>query len=114
LLVVLFGSVARGEFTRDSDADVLVVFDRPVDWETVYADREGAVHPVIKTLEQVEEQIREGEPFFVEMIEDGIPLYDSDGLYQRLSRAVQQAKAAWGLERTSFGWQWKNQEPVAV
>jgi len=112
LLVVLFGSVARGEFRQGSDADVLVVFEKPVDLDVVYADREGAVHPVVKTLEQMDKFIREGEPFYIEMIEDGIPLYDADGEFKKLSRLVRDAKIAWGLERDSDGWRWKNDEPV--
>ena len=112
LLVLLFGSVARGEFRSDSDADVLVIFDHPVDVKEVYADRKGAVHPVVKTFDTMEQFIREGEPFYIEMIEDGIPLYDANGEYKKLSRLVRDAKKAWGLKRTLDGWQWTNDQPV--
>lgn len=111
-LVVLFGSVARGNFRPDSDADVLVVFDKPDQLEMVYEDCEGAVHPVVKTLDQMEQFIREGEPFYIEMIEDGIPLYDSDGAFKKLSQLVRDAKRAWGLKKTRSGWEWKNDQPV--
>ena len=112
LLVVLFGSVARGDFRADSDADVLVVFDKPVELKEVYADRVGAVHPVVKTLDQMEQFIREGEPFYIEMIEDGISLYDSDGVFKKLSQLVRDAKRAWGLKRTRSGREWKKDQPV--
>ena len=78
----------------------------------MFADVEGAVEPVVKTVEQVEQFIREGEPFYIEMIEDGIPLYDANGEYKKLSRLVRDAKIAWGLKRTRDGWQWTNDQPV--
>ncbi len=111
VLVVLFGSVARGDFGRDSDADVLVVFDSPDRLESVYEDCDGGVHPVTKTLDQMDKFIREGEPFYIEMIEDGIPLYDSNGKYEKLSRLARDAKIAWGLKRIPNGWKWTNHEP---
>ena len=112
LLVLLFGSVARGDFWPDSDADVLLVFEKPVDRKAVYADVEGAVEPLVKTVEEMERFIREGEPFYIEMIEDGILLYDANGEYKKLSRLVEDAKVAWGLKRTPDGWQWTNDQPV--
>ncbi len=112
LLVVLFGSVARGDFGPDSDADVLVVLDKPENLDAVYDDCEGVVHPVVKTFDAMEHFIREGEPFYIEMIEDGIPLYDANGEYKKLSRLARDAKIAWGLKRTRDGWQWKNDQPI--
>ena len=112
LLVVLYGSVARGDFRADSDADVLVIFAQSVELKKVYADRVGAVHPIVKTLAQMEQFIREGEPFYIEMIEDGIPLYDADGMFKKLARLARDAKRAWGLKRTRTGWEWTRAEPV--
>jgi predicted nucleotidyltransferase len=112
LLVVLFGSVARGDYKQHSDADVLVLFDKPDKLDDVYKDCEGTVHPIVKTLDQMEQFIREGEPFYIEMIEDGIPLYDADGMFKKLARLVRDAKRAWGLKRTRTGWEWTRAEPV--
>ncbi len=112
LAVILFGSVARGDFRQDSDADVLVVVEQPEQLEQVYEDWVGGIHPVVKTLDQMYKFIREGEPFYIEMIEDGIPLYDADGEFKKLTKLVHDSKIAWGLERVSGGWHWKNEEPV--
>ena len=51
--MILFGSVARGDFRRDSDADALVVVEQPEQSEKVYEDCEGGVHPVVKTFDQM-------------------------------------------------------------
>ena len=50
LLLLLFGSVAKGDFTQHSDADVLAVFAAPTDWLAVYSYSDGRVQPVVKTL----------------------------------------------------------------
>jgi predicted nucleotidyltransferase len=106
LLVVLFGSVARGEFKAESDADILVLVEHPLQWRQVYQHTHGIVQPIMKTVTEYVAGIQEGEPFFIEIIEEGIPLYDSDGWHRRLVAEVQSAKAKWGLIRTDFGWQW--------
>ena len=106
LLVLLFGSVTTGEFTQYSDADVLVVFEHLVDWETVYACSDGIVQPIVKTQDDLTAQIISDEPFFCEIVEDGQVLFDADGVYERLQRHVAAARECWGLERTADGWRW--------
>ena len=106
LLVLLFGSVATGEFTQYSDADVLVVCERPADWETVYACSDGVVQPVVKTRDELAAQIAAGEPFFCEIVEEGQVLFDAGGVYVWLCRRVAAARERWGLERTVDGWRW--------
>ena len=106
LLVLLFGSVVTGEFTQYSDADVLVVFARSVDWDTVYACSDGLVQPVVKTLDALTAQIAAGEPFFCEIVEQGQVLLDADGVYEQLCRYVADARQRWGLEQTPVGWHW--------
>jgi predicted nucleotidyltransferase len=106
LLVVLFGSVARGEFHPESDVDVLVLVDKPLEWKQVYQHTSGIVQPIVKTVEEYIAQTREGEPFMLEIIEDGIPLYDADRWHRRLVDEVRAAKEKWGLVRTELGWQW--------
>jgi len=106
LLVLLFGSAATGEFTQHSDADVLVVFQQPVAWESVYACSDGIVQPIIKTWDEVEAKVRSGEPFYCEIVEDAAMLFDSGGVYEQLKRLAATSRQNWGLERTSSGWRW--------
>jgi len=110
LLILLYGSVARGEFREDSDADVFVLTAAPIAWRQVYQRTHGIVQPVVKTVDEMMAQMHSGEPFFLEMIEDGVPLHDSDGWHRRLLAEVEQAKTKWGLTRTTFGWQWAKWE----
>lgn len=106
LLVVLFGSLATGDYTPSSDADMLVVLRRPVEWETVYACSDGVVQPVVTTWEELIAQLEAGEPFFHEVIAEGIVLLDAEGTSDALRRRAADAARRLGLERTPHGWKW--------
>ncbi len=107
LLVLLFGSVATGEFTQHSDADVLVVFQQPVSWDAVYACSDGIVQPIVKTWPEIEARIKAGEPFYCEIIEDGWVLFDAGDAYEQLQHLATIARQRWGLKRTASGWRWE-------
>lgn len=106
LLVILFGSLATGDYTPSSDADVLVVLRQPVEWETVYACSDGVVQPVVTTWEEFIAQLEDGEPFFHEVIVEGTVLLDAAGLWDGLRRRASAAAQRLGLERTPYGWKW--------
>lgn len=106
LFVLLFGSVAKGDFTQHSDADVLVVLEGPVDWLDVYAFSQGMVQPVVKTRAELGQQLEAGEPFYHEMLEDGLLLCQSGPAYEELQALARQARQALGLVRTRTGWRW--------
>ena len=96
-LVLLFGSVATGEFTQRSDADVLVVFDRPTDWLEVYQCSQGIVQPIVRTVAEVENLIRAGEPFYIQAFLEGVFLAGDELTYKRLRALVDEAIGAHGL-----------------
>lgn len=104
LLVLLFGSLATGEFTQYSDADVLVVFDRAVDWMRVYESSQGQVQPLVFAMEEALREIEAGNTLLIEALEEGIPLVDRAGAYDRLRRAAARAKSELGLVRVKGGW----------
>lgn len=109
LLILLFGSLAKGDFTSHSDADVLVVTRESVDWLDVYEHSDGLVQPLVKTLTEIETRLAAGAPFLCEIIEDGVPLYEVEGTHARLQARVEEAKALWDLERVPGGWRWRGQ-----
>ncbi len=65
-LVLLFGTSAQGEFTQYSDADLLLVFDEPTDWPDAYRYSDGRVQPPVKTRQEIQEHLEQGEPFWCE------------------------------------------------
>jgi predicted nucleotidyltransferase/HEPN domain-containing protein len=101
LKVVLYGSYARGGWVEDpvggyfSDYDILVVVsdDRLTDtleyWakaddhllrEVTISKRISApVNFIVHSLKDVNEQLQHGRPFFVEIYEQGVVLYETEG-----------------------------------
>ncbi|RYG89080.1 MAG: HEPN domain-containing protein [Alphaproteobacteria bacterium] len=101
LKVILYGSYARGDWVEDpvggyySDYDILVVVsdDRLTDtldyWakaadhllrEYSIAKRLSApVNFIVHSLKDVNDQLARGRPFFVDIVRDGVSLYQLDG-----------------------------------
>jgi len=99
LKLVLFGSYARGNWVEDpvggyfSDFDLLIVVDKPnfVDpeywWRTeerLIEERQGTgdiktrVELVVESYANINSKIAQGIPFFVDILRDGIVLYETD------------------------------------
>ena len=110
--VVLFGSVARGEARKDSDIDLLIIVDglpksrlkRQEEFLEVEKDvplieqmqEKGhliEISPVLKTPEE----ILRFPPLLLDIVEDGIILYDRNGFFrdaiERLRKKLQELGA---------------------
>jgi predicted nucleotidyltransferase len=125
----LFGSAARGTVGPHSDIDFLLVVDplprgrvRRVEEfmavERALQDKlDDAWHrgicvelsPVLKTPEEV----RIGSPLFLDMVEDGRILYDSDGFFQNFLAELKARLRAQGAHRVFQGdsWYWVLKDP---
>ena len=101
LKIILFGSYARGDWVEDpvgryfSDYDILVVVDHedltdvPEFWtktETRLLEELGEGHvlrtqvsPIYHSLEDVNEKLRLGRYFFMDILRDGIVLFEEPG-----------------------------------
>ncbi|WP_242128509.1 HEPN domain-containing protein [Sphingobium sp. Sx8-8] len=99
LKVILFGSYARGDWVEDpvggyfSDYDILVVVNHeeladPVEYWTQAEDHlmraqtitktiRTPVNPIYHSLTDINAQLKKGRPFFVDIIRDGIVLYEA-------------------------------------
>lgn len=119
LKIVLFGSYARGDWVDDakggyfSDYDILVVVsDRRLTdtlefWAkaddhlmravTIEKSITAPVNFIVHDLGDVNDQLRHGRPFFVDIARDGIALYEMEGSEfdqpRSLTRAKRQAEA---------------------
>jgi HEPN domain-containing protein/predicted nucleotidyltransferase len=98
LKIVLYGSMARGQPVRDlgtgyrSDFDLLVIVSHPEltdeDWWygasdalTFEASLGATRYPynfIVHDLADVNDQLRRGRPFFVDILRDGVILYEYD------------------------------------
>ncbi|KUR78642.1 HEPN domain-containing protein [Novosphingobium sp. FSW06-99] len=100
LKLVLYGSYARGGWVDDpiggykSDYDILVVVndERLVDFEywsaaedrlmrdmTITGTLSAPVNLIVHSLTDVNQQLEKGRPFFIDIVRDGIALYEAEG-----------------------------------
>jgi uncharacterized protein len=101
LKIILFGSYARGDWVEDpvgryfSDYDILVVVDREeaTDGAEFWAKTEARlleevgegmrlrtlVSPIYHSLDEVNAQLRLGRYFFIDILRDGIVLFEEPG-----------------------------------
>ena len=90
--IVLFGSVARGKATAESDIDVLIISRAPFQIERrtseiaydLILEFEVVIHLLPFTANRLEKHLRMGSWFSRNLFREGIVLYD-DGTYRRLS-----------------------------
>lgn len=81
--VILFGSLARGEATVDSDADILVIaptnerfFERMATVLEIVRDLYNglALSPIVLRPEEIAERLKIGDQFVQEILETGVEL----------------------------------------
>lgn len=81
--VVVYGSVAKGEATRDSDIDLLVIapssekaYLRMARVLEVVEDMSRGIplSPIVFTPEEVQDRIAQGDSFLRHIFEEGVPL----------------------------------------
>ncbi len=81
--VILFGSYARGDATKDSDVDILVIaptterfFDRMATVKRLIRNlRNGLpVAPIVLTQEEIEKRIKIKDQFIETILEEGVRL----------------------------------------
>lgn len=98
--IVLYGSYARGDWVDDpvggykSDYDILIVVndDRLTDFEfwsaaddrlmrdlTIHKSLSAPVNFIVHTLTDVNQQLERGRPFFVDIADHGVALYEAEG-----------------------------------
>ncbi|HEV7661577.1 MAG TPA: HEPN domain-containing protein [Allosphingosinicella sp.] len=99
--IVLYGSYARGDWVDDpvgsyqSDFDILIVVSHDkltdfVDYWSAAEDRlmreltiaktiGAPVNFIVHTLKDVNRQLDQGRPFFIDIVRQGIALYDAEG-----------------------------------
>jgi predicted nucleotidyltransferase len=108
--LILFGSLTKGNYYLDSDADICVILAQPeVSWGEGYKqvapfDPEGVVQPLVYGTEQFLKMVRDANGLALEVCHDGWVLAGDEGYIQRLEEAFAEAKRHFGLEKTESGW----------
>ena len=115
LKIVLYGSYARGDWVEDpvggyvSDYDILVVVndgrltdlvdywsaadDRLMRELTITRSLSAPVNFIVHSLSDVNQQLEHGRPFFVDIAQQGVALYEAEGFHFSNPRALPAAEA---------------------
>lgn len=104
--VFLFGSLARGNYLDTSDADLLVLFPRPVPLAEVDRRARGNLHILVETWDRAWRRIQAEEPFYLEIFLEGCLLEEREGRGRALVEATREVARAIGFQRTPWGWSW--------
>ena len=99
--IILFGSVAREEATPRSDIDILVLVPNSVETQfkksmndidrlanEVSGRHPAKLVPVVMTVKDFEESIKEKKRLAADVLKDGIVIYGQEKYYQLLSRVI--------------------------
>ena len=117
--VAVFGSVARGVPTPESDLDVLLVVDplpagrlrRVAEFELL-EDRladdlatmaRAGVHAVVSPVIKTRDEVRRGSPVFLDMTIDVSILFDPDGFLRGYLDGLRDRMARLGSRRVALG-----------
>jgi len=118
--VVLFGSIARGEFRKDSDIDLLVVcehlpdgqlrrqrlfieVERQLDLE--HLNRLG-FYPDFSPLMKAAKEAKFLSPVYLDMVEDAVLLYDRGDFFKGILDKLRSALSKLGAKRIRIGSKW--------
>jgi hypothetical protein len=118
--LVLFGSVARGEARPSSDIDLLVVadgFPRSLaerrrwlldEWTRLRRER-GLAAVDWNLVTKTPDEARYHSPLYLDIVEDGILLFDRDGFLQSILDAMRTRMGVLGSRRVYLSdrsWYW--------
>ncbi len=107
--IVLFGSMAKGNYTKFSDYDLLIIVsreslsfkDRLYEY-SLYSD--GWVEPFTYTKEEVEKMFREFNPLILDALKDGIIIYDKTGFWKDLKKKFNKLLSSGTITPKKNGW----------
>lgn len=110
LALILFGSLAKGDHHRYSDADFCVVMaESPQSFfdgymQVVRCDPSGVVQPLVYGAQQFRQMAREANGLALEVMADGVFLAGDESFRQEIEQLAMRIKLRLGIQRTPGGW----------
>jgi hypothetical protein len=118
LALILFGSLAKGDYHQRSDADFCVVLEKapPSPFEgydrAVACDPSGVVQPMVYGPDQFRQMVRQANGLALEVLADGVFLAGDEVFRREIEQLAIQTHKQLGIERTSTGWRIASPGPV--
>ena len=106
VLVLLFGSRAKRDFSRDSDIDLLIVSQNLPDVRErtlKFFSNRLPVQPFVMTPEELQERIEKLDFLIFDAFEDGVILF-SDTDMEHIKDLLRKSKERFRLVRVKDGW----------
>ena len=108
-VVILFGSYARGDYTNESDIDILIVSDTfPKDpregFIMAFDPSNPKVMPVAMNTEVFLKKLRNGSTFILEVIEDGKILCGDEEFIKEMKDVFSEVRKR--FKRVGKVWMW--------
>ena len=119
LALILFGSLARGDYHQRSDADFCVVLEKaprsPFEGydHVVACDPSGVVQPAVYGPDQFRRMVRQANGLALEVMADGFFLAGDESFRHEIERLAAHTEQRLGIERTPTGWRIANPDRVA-
>ncbi|MGQ9515143.1 MAG: nucleotidyltransferase domain-containing protein [Thermoproteota archaeon] len=117
--VVLFGSIARGDYREDSDIDLIVVaeglplnFSKRIDLFIPLAEesrRRSTSHPFIQVYPLRREEAVKNRPIYLDLLTDAVILYDKDCFIAEVLKKLWKRLMELGAEKVRLedgSWMW--------
>lgn len=110
LAVILFGSLAKGDYHEKSDADLCVILDcesvhplaRPVPVEPCNPD--GIAEAQAFGAAEFKKMLKDANGLALEIMHYGLLLAGDESFIAELEKLFEEVKEEWGLEKTPTGW----------
>ncbi len=101
VLVLLYGSLAKGTYTQKSDIDILCVYDMEFDnynrFHYVYRYSEGIVQPTVMSVTEFNKLLYSGDSFLLSILIDGIVLYTTLNI-DKINSTINEVKTQHKIE----------------
>ncbi|MBN1879982.1 nucleotidyltransferase domain-containing protein [bacterium] len=112
LLIIMFGALPRGDYTFNSDVDALLIMDKPITWNEVYSYGGGVVQPISKTRDDFVIQLKRGNPFFIQIMEEGIILHAKEGILEDFKLVASETISEMRMTRVERGWEIDEEDEI--
>jgi hypothetical protein len=120
LALILFGSLAKGDYHQRSDADFCIVLTQaPRSMfeghdQAVICDPSGVVQPLVYGPDQFRQMIRQANGLALEIMADGLFLAGDETSWQEIEELAARSRQELGIERTPTGWRIARPDPIIL